>query len=116
LAQRRHLDAQHREPIVEVLAEQPALEGNLEIGIGCRVETPVAGVGGPPADSLHRSLLEEAQDLDLEGERQLADLVEEQGAALGRLEFALALYMRAGEGAPLVAAQLAPQQGLGVGS
>ena len=44
---------------------------------------------------------------------QVADLVEEEGAAVGQLEAALLAAGRAGEGALLVAEQLGLEQGLG---
>ena len=48
-------------------------------------------------------------------ERQLADLVEEHRAAVGRLEQAGLAPDRAGEGAALVAEQLALEQRLATG-
>ena len=67
-----------------------------------------------PADRAHLALLQHAQQLHLERRRQLADLVEEQRAAVGRPEEAgLALVVGAGEGALLVAEQLALEQRLG---
>ena len=59
-----------------------------------------------------RRLLQDAQQLGLERERQLADLVEEQGAAVGLLEQAGLARDGAGEGAALVAEQLALGQRL----
>ena len=47
------------------------------------------------------------------GRRHLADLVEEERAAVGLLEEALLVAQRAGEGAALVAEQLALEQVLG---
>jgi hypothetical protein len=41
------------------------------------------------AERAHGALLDGAQQLGLHGQRQVADLVEEQRAALGRLEVAL---------------------------
>ena len=58
-------------------------------------------------------LLERAQELDLQLDRHLADLVEEQRAAVGRLELALLVRDRAGERALDVAEQLALEQVLG---
>ena len=43
------------------------------------------------ADALHRALLEHAQQFHLHLGRHVADLVEEQGAAIGLLEPALML-------------------------
>src|SRR5690606_14975540 len=58
-------------------------------------------------------LLEEAQQLDLDRRRDLADLVEEQRAAIGELEPPVLARHRAGEAALLVAEQLALEQRLG---
>ena len=61
-----------------------------------------------PTDALHLRALEHAQELGLQRQRQLADLVEEQRAAVGRLEVAPACAaIGAGERALLVAEQLA---------
>ena len=65
------------------------------------------------ADPLELALLEDAQQLRLDRERQLADLVEEQRAAVGPLEAARPLAVGAGEGAALVAEQLGLEQRLG---
>ena len=61
------------------------------------------------ADAHELALLEHAQQLDLHLERQLADLVEEQRAAVGQLELADLARVRAGERPPLVAEQLGLQ-------
>ena len=66
-----------------------------------------------PADPLDHALLQEAQQLDLERQRHVADLVEEQRAALRLLDLALGGLDRAGEGALFVPEQLAFEQGLG---
>ena len=65
------------------------------------------------ADALDHPLLQEAQQLDLQRQRQVADLVEEQGAAVGDLDLAECRLGGAGEGALLVAEQLAFEQRLG---
>ena len=64
------------------------------------------------ADALERLLLEEAQQLGLQRRHHLADLVEEHRAAVGRLEQAALLLPRVGEGAALVAEELALEQRL----
>src|SRR5204863_3116288 len=68
------------------------------------------------ADALDLAALEDAQELGLQGRRQLADLVEEDGPALGLLEGAEAARRGAGEGALLVAEQLALEEVLGDGA
>src|SRR6185295_3274280 len=62
------------------------------------------------ADALDLSRLENAQQLRLHGQRQLADLVEEQRAAVGRLEQPRLVVGRAGERAAHVPEQLALEQ------
>ena len=59
------------------------------------------------ADPLELLLLQHAQQLDLGVERQLAHLVQEQGALVGQLEAPDPALQRAGERALLVAEQLA---------
>jgi hypothetical protein len=62
------------------------------------------------ADALELLFLEHAQQLGLQVGADLADLVEQQRAAVGELEAAFALLVRAGEGAAFVAEQLALEQ------
>ena len=65
------------------------------------------------ADALEALLLERAQDLGLQRQRQVADLVEEQRAAMRQLELARLARDRAGERALLVAEELGLEQRLG---
>src|SRR5262249_61286444 len=65
------------------------------------------------ADALEPLLLERAEDLRLEGKRQVADLVEKQRAAMRQLELAGLPVLRAREGALLVAEQFRLEQGFG---
>ena len=67
--------------------------------------------GPGAAEPLECALLEHPQQLGLQLERQVADLVEEQRAAVGQLEAARPSRRDgAGEGALLVAEQLALEQ------
>ncbi len=68
---------------------------------------------GGRADRAHGALLDRAQQLALHRQRQLADLVEQQGAAVRGLEEALAVLGGTGEGALAVAEELGLEQGLG---
>ena len=65
---------------------------------------------GQPAQ---RALVEGPEELGLHVRAQLAQLVQEDGAAVGLLEQAGARGLRAGEGAALVAEQLGLQEGIG---
>src|SRR5690606_14391805 len=113
LPQRRKLDGDHVEPVVEVLAEPalPDLFGQVLVGRGD--DADVDRLGPRLAHLCHHSLLECAQELDLQRGRHLADLVEEEGAAVRRLELADAGLRSAGEGAPHVAEEFAFQEVLG---
>ena len=62
------------------------------------------------ADALVGPLLEKRQQLGLEGRRQVADLVEEQSASLGRRDLARRVADRTRERSANVAKQLALQQ------
>ena len=66
----------------------------------------------PPTRS-NRVLLERAQNLRLQRQRQVADLVEKQRAAVRQLELAGLARHRAGEGALLVAEELGLEQVVG---
>ena len=66
----------------------------------------------PPMRSIERSCRKRSSGL--QRERQVADLVEEEGTAVGRLDLAEGLFHCAGEGALLVAEQLALKQASGM--
>ena len=67
------------------------------------------------AQPLHLALLEDAQELRLRHQRQVADLVEEQGPAVGQFDPSEPPLVRAGEGALLVAEDLGLEQRIGNG-
>ena len=59
------------------------------------------------ADAFVGALLNHAEQLRLERQRQLADLVEEQGSAIRQCEGSMALRYRASECAPFMAEEFA---------
>ncbi len=67
------------------------------------------------ADALERLLLQQPQDLGLERQGHVSHFVEENGPVIALLELADAASFGPGEGALLVAEQLALEQGLGTG-
>src|SRR5712691_2829199 len=115
LAERRQVDGYHREAIVQVLAEASGPQGLIEALVGGRDHADVDGDDLAPAHPLDLALLQEAQQLYLEGQAHLRDLVQEERAAGGHLDLALALGVGTRERAALVAEELALQQGLGDG-
>ena len=101
---------------VEQIRPELALRGPpLQVAVRGRDQAHVGADGLVAADALECLLLEHAQDLGLEGQRHVADLVEEDRAAVALLELADAAAVGAGEGALLVAEQLALEQVLGDG-
>ena len=111
LAQRRQVDRDHVEPVVEVLRgsrrRAPRAARSRWVAATIRTSTR-APAGRRPACTV--ALLQGAQDLGLHGERHVADLVQEQRAARRVAEGAGALGRGAGEGAAGVAEQLALEQ------
>ncbi len=112
LAQRRDLQRHHVEPVVEVVAEVAALDLGLEVAVGRGHEPHVDLERLDAADALELALLDRAQQLDLHLDGDLADLVEEQRAAVGELEPPGLARRGAGERALLVAEQLRLHQRL----
>jgi hypothetical protein len=62
------------------------------------------------AEAVEGLVLQDTEELHLEGRRHVANLVEEQGAAADLLELADAASVGAGEGTFLMAEQLTLQQ------
>ena len=115
LAQGRHVDVDDVEPVVEVLAEGSLADLLLEVAVGRGDDAHVDLDRLLAADALELALLEHAQDLDLHVLVDLADLVEEEGALVGELEAAALAGLGPGEGALLVAEELALEEALGEG-
>jgi hypothetical protein len=115
LAQRRQHQGDHRQAVVEILAEAAPLDLPGQRAVGGGHDAHVHHPGLVRAQPPHLAALQHAQQLRLQLEGQLADLVEEQGPAVGRLEGSLPIGHRAGEGAAHVAEELALDQGGGDG-
>ena len=92
---------------------EPHTPVGLEVVVGRGEEADVDPPSSHRPDAHHGSLLEHAQKLGLEVHRELADLVQEDGAAIGRLEEPRLRGVRAGERPSFVAEPLALQQMLG---
>ena len=100
--ERRKPDDAGREPVVEVLAEPAGRHFRAQVAVGGGDDPDVDGnrpVRSEPPDGL---LLQRAEDLDLGGQRELSDLVEEQRAAAGGFEVAGVGTYGAGECTPHV--------------
>ena len=109
-AERRRVDLDDVNPIIEVLAKALLFDLGLEIAVGRRHDARVERDVLVAADGAHRPLLQRAEELRLHLERELADLVEEQRAAGCVGEEAHARRLRVGECAARVAEELALEQ------
>ena len=107
LAQRRKPHRHDVEAEEQVLAERALLDGVAQVLVGRRDDPHVGLDRRAAADGRVFALLQHAQQPRLRLHRHVADLVEEQRAALGLLEAADRARVGAGEGALLVAEQLA---------
>src|SRR5262249_9872311 len=112
LAQGRDAQRDAVEAEVEVAPERPPGDLGLEIAVGGGDDADVDGARLERADAPDEPLFEDPEELDLDRHGQLAHLVAEDRAALGRLEQPGLRLLRARERSPLVAEQLALEQRL----
>ncbi len=86
LAQRRIENRKHVEAVVQVAPELLVGDHLGEIAVGRRDEPDVDADGAVAAQPLELLFLQHAQEFRLQLERDVADLVEEQRAAVRQLE------------------------------
>ena len=115
LPQRRQHEREDVQPVVEVLAEAAVGDHPRQVAVRGRHQPHVHLDRLRAAEALELLLLQHAEQLGLQLQRDVADLVEEQRPLVGQLEAADLLADGAGEGALLVAEQLALQQPRGDG-
>lgn len=113
LSKRWEPDRQHVDPVEEILAEASRLDLALEIAVrGCD-HAHVDRDGARPAEPFDAPLLQRAQELRLDGRRELADLIEEEGSSRCGLEATDLLLAGIGERTPFVAEELALDERFG---
>ena len=110
IAQRRYGDGKHVEPVVQVATETTLTDFLGQVAIGRRNDADVDVDGARAAEPFDLALLQHAEQLGLELERQLPDLVEEDRSAVGELETANLRRMRARKRAALAPEELALHQ------
>src|SRR5438093_11659305 len=97
VAQRRDEDGEDVQSVVEVLAELPLGHAGFEVAVGSDYQPDIDADRLGAAEPLELPFLKDAQELHLAGEGDLADLIEEDGAAVRQLEAALLALLGAGE-------------------
>src|SRR5207245_8304766 len=110
--ERRDMEGKDIEPVEQVLAELPLDDERLQILVGGADDPDVHLDVLVPTHPLEFPFLQDPQELHLHGRRDLADLIQEERAAVGLLELSLLLHRGPGKGAPLVPEELRFQQGL----
>ena len=83
LAERGDLDGKHIEAVVEILAKVAFLNCLEKVAVRSGDDAHIDFDGFISSDAFEFPLLENAEELGLEGEGDLTDLVEENGAAIG---------------------------------
>ena len=110
LPQRGQVDRVAADAVVEIRAVLPHVRPLLQVAVG-RGDRPHVGPDGLAAADPHELLLlQDPQDLGLRPQGHVADLVQEERAAIALLELADPPAVGPGEGAPLVAEQLALEE------
>ena len=105
-AQRRHVDANHGQAVEQILAKFSFRDALFEVGVGGGQHAHVHSLRVCFADRHDLVLFEEAQQLGLHVERQVADLVEKERAGISRSHQPRLVGHRAGERAAAMAEQL----------
>src|SRR5690606_27585065 len=103
--ERRDVDLDDAEAVEQVLAERAFLDHALEGAVGRGDEACVDRAGPVLAEATDPVVLDGAQEFRLGRRGEVADLIEEERAAAGRLEEAFTVAVGAGERAPGVAEQ-----------
>jgi hypothetical protein len=115
VAERRQVQGEDAQAIVEVLSESALPDGAGQIHVGRGEDTDVDLDRAVAAHRLEATLLQDPEQLRLKLDGQLADLVEQERASVGHLEAARAIAVRSREGALDVTEELALQQAGGDG-
>ena len=113
LVEARDADRHDCEAVVEVGPEAAVGDALVEVDVGRRDDPDVGGAGLGGAERVVDAVLEELQELGLGAGGELADLVEEERAAVCRLDLARAGAGGGRVGARLGAEELALDEGLG---
>src|SRR5690606_11019461 len=95
----------------QVFPEMASHYGIGQIDIGRRHQPNIDRYRRTRSHPYHFTLLQDPQQLDLHIQRQVADLIKKQRAAIGRLEPSNLAAGGAGKGAPFVDEQFALYQG-----
>ena len=115
-AQRRQQDLDGVEAKQQVGAESPFIAEHRRRHVGRCDDPDIERHAAVAADRRYPALFERGQQLGLQVQRQVADFIEEDGAAIGRLEASDAIGTSIGEGTLHIAEQFRIEQAFGDGA
>src|SRR5262249_31743738 len=95
VAERRQAEDRSRQAREQIGAKLAALDQALEVAVRRRNDVEVHGERARGADGRHLLLLQHAEQRRLRGEREVADFVEKQRAAVRAPDVAEAIFVRA---------------------
>ena len=113
LGERREPHGHDGEAVIEILAEAAGAHRVAQVLARRRDQRDVGRLALRGAEPAHRLILEDLQELGLDALRQEAHFIQQQGAAMRRLEQAGFGLTRVGEGSALEAEELGLEEGLG---
>src|SRR6056297_146078 len=99
LTQRRDLNRNNRQAVVQVFAESAVLNHPLQIAVSSCQNSTVGSNGGAAADSFEGFFLQRMQYTRLGCKTHIADFVEKKRAAMCHFELALAHRLGVGKSA-----------------
>jgi len=112
LGQRWQPDRDHVQAVVQVLPKAPGLHFGRQVAVGGRHQAYIDLDFALAAQPHHGAFLQGAQQLGLQGQGQLPDFVQKNGATVCLLEPAGPGLVGPGEGTTLMAKQLRLEQGV----
>ena len=116
LGQRRQHQFHRIEAVIQVFAEGAVADHRRQVGIGRADHADLDLAFAIGAQALETTGFQHAQQLHLAAQRQVADLIQEQRAAIGGFELALACLVGAGIRAGLGTEQFGLDQFRGQGA
>src|SRR4051794_37058932 len=110
LTKRRQFHRHDVQPKIKILTKPPCTNQLYKLLVCSREDADIRVNWPAAADANDCLFFQHAKQLGLTGQTHVADLVQQERAARGELEFAGAGFMRIREGASFVAKQLAFEQ------
>ena len=115
LTQRRRAHGQYVEAVIQVFAETAGRNFCFQITVSRCHDAHIDFNRTRGTDRVHGFFLQYPQQLDLHVQREIADLIQEQGAAMGQFKASDTIRQSASEGTFAVAEQLTFHQFFGYG-